>query len=840
MIPVVFRANLNYLLRHPWQLALAILGITIGVAVIVAVDLANSSARKAFLLSMDTVTGAATHQVIGGPRGIDESDYVQLRVRNGVRNIAPVVEGFIRIGERDLSLLGVDAFAEDEMRSFTRPVTIGPENGETTARSVFADLLTRRGAVMMSHKTAAALGLDLGEQFQVVASGHRHEATLLATFEGGVGLDDLVTADIATAQEWLDSVGRLTRIDVRLAGEGEVDRKTLEALLPDGTRLLNASGRSRRTAEMSDAFMTNLTAMSLLALLVGLFLIYNSVSFSVVQRRPLIGVLRALGLTRRQVLALILGEAFLIGLLACGIGVVVGIWLGDHLLALVARSINDLYFRVSVTDVSVEGFSITKGVVAGLAAAIAAASVPALEAASFQPRLAMTRSTLEHRARRLLPLLVAVGIMLIVAAALTLLLSARSLVAGLIAVLLMILGFALCIPPFVRASTSWMDTMMGGLSSWVRHAISDIGASLSRTGVAIVSLAVAVSATIGVSVMVDSFRLSVSDWLEQTLQADIYVRAESGSLDEDLVTDISAAPGIEAVSTSRRIWFEDENSRTQVLAIRMAPGSYAGTEILGTDVEDVWPVFESDDVVLVSEPFAYRNEVGTGDIISLPGESTSIPFDIAAIYRSYDINASAVLMSRATYDRHFDDDNVDSLGLYLSDTAIATSTINRLEAMSQGRQSLEINSNVRIRELSLEIFDQTFVITDVLYLLAIGVAIIGILGSMLALQLERARDLAIFRALGMTPLQVGGMITLQTGVIGLLSGLAAIPLGLVMAWVLIEVINRRAFGWHIDMTVTPGMLLSAVSFAIAAAIIGGLYPAWRAARSQPALAMREE
>lgn len=840
MIPVVFRANLNYLLRHPWQLALAMLGITIGVAVIVAVDLANSSASKAFLLSMDTVTGSATHQVIGGPRGIDESDYVQLRVGHGVRNIAPVVEGFIRIGERELSLLGVDAFAEEEMRSFTRPVTIGPGDGEPTARSVFADLLTRRGAVMMSHKTAAALDLNVGEQFRVVARGHQHEATLLATFEDGGGLGDLVTADIATAQEWLDTVGRLTRIDVRLAGEDEVDRGMLETLLPEGTRLLNASGRSRRTAEMSDAFMTNLTAMSLLALLVGLFLIYNSVSFSVVQRRPLIGVLRALGLTRRQVLALILGEASLIGLLACGIGVVVGIWLGDHLLALVARSINDLYFRVSVTDVSVDVFSVTKGVVAGLAAAIAAASVPALEAASYQPRLSMTRSTLEHHARRLLPLLVAVGIMLIAAAVLTLLLSARSLVAGLIAVLLMILGFALCIPPFVRLSTSWMDTVTVGFSSWVRHAIADIGASLSRTGVAIVSLAVAVSATIGVSIMVDSFRLSVSDWLEQTLQADIYVRAESGSLDKDLVADISATSGIEAVSTSRRISFEVETGRTQVLAIRMAPGSYAGTDILATDVEDVWPVFESDDVVLVSEPFAYRNEVGTGDTISLPGESAMIPFRIAAIYRSYDINASAVLMSRATYDRHFDDDNVDSLGLYLSDSAVATSTIDGLEALSQGRQSLEINSNVRIRELSLEIFDQTFVITDVLYWLAIGVAIIGILGSMMALQLERARDLAIFRALGMTPLQVGGMITLQTGVIGLLSGLAAIPLGLIMAWVLINVINRRAFGWHIDMTVTPGMLLSAVLFAIGAAIIGGLYPAWRAARSQPALAMREE
>jgi putative ABC transport system permease protein len=839
MIPAVFRANLNYLLRHPWQLALAVLGIAIGVAVIVAVDLANSSARKAFLLSMDTVTGAATHQVIGGPRGIDEIDYVRLRTEHGVRNIAPVVEGSIRVGERSLSLLGVDAFAEEEMRNFTRPTNVVSTEGERPARSLFANLLTQAGAVMMSSGTARVLDLQIGDDFEVIANGRRHQAMLLATFEDGAGLSDLVSADIATAQAWLGTMGRLSRIDVRLAGEQSVDRDTLESLLPDDTILLNASGRSRRTAEMSDAFMTNLTAMSLLALLVGLFLIYNSVSFSVVQRRSLIGVLRALGLTRRQVLALVLGEAALIGSLAAVIGIALGIWLGEHLLALVSRSINDLYFRVSVTDVSVNLFSVAKGMVAGLAASVAAAAVPALEAASYRPRLAMTRSTLERHAQRLLPLLVTVGLLLIAAAATTLALSGRDLVAGLLAVLLMILGVAFCIPPLVRTSTAWL-TKLGSARPWARHAVSDIGASLSRTGVAIVSLAVAISATIGVTVMVDSFRLSVSDWLEQTLQADIYLRAENGSLDGLLVNDISSMEGIEAISTSRRAWFEDDERRTLVLAIRMAPGSYAGTELLSEDIDSVWTDFESDDVVLVSEPFAYRNEVDAGDVVSLPGGSGALPFRIAAIYRSYDINASAVLMSRATYDRHFDDDKIDSLGLYLAPDIDAAEMIDRLEAMSLERQTLEINSNTRIKELSLEIFDQTFVITDVLYWLAIGVAIVGILGSMLALQLERARDLAIFRALGMTPFQVGGMITLQTSVIGLLSGLAAIPLGLVMAWVLIEVINRRAFGWQIDMIVTPGMLFSAVLLAIAAALVAGVYPAWRAARSQPALAMREE
>jgi putative ABC transport system permease protein len=592
---------------------------------------------------------------------------------------------------------------------------------------------------------------------------------------------------------------------------------------------------------MSAAFMTNLTAMSLLALLVGLFLIYNSVSFSILQRRPLIGVLRALGTTRRQVFALVFTETALLGFVASLLGVVAGIVLGGALLGLVSQSINDFYFRVSVTEVSINGFSVAKGIVAGMGATLVAAAVPALEASSCRPRLAMTRSALEQQTRRVLPFVALAGIAATATAIIVLALSGRSLVAGLVAVFLLILGFALCIPYAVKAMARLLSPLAKSLGGvWARLAVAGIGNSLSRTGVAIVALAVAVSATIGVSIMVDSFRGSVSAWLEQTLQADVYAGARRGNLDSDLVEKMSGLPGIAAVSTSRRSWHENEGGRTQVLAIRMAPGSFTGTELLDADPANVWPQFENEDVVLVSEPYAYRNRVAPGDTVTLRTANGDTPFRVVATYQSYDINASALMMSRQTYDRHFGDPGVDSIGIYLQDGVDADDVMAAMEAISRDHQELSINSNAKIRDLSLEIFDRTFVITDVLYWLAIGVAFIGILGAMLALQLERARELAVLRALGMTPLQLGGMITLQTSVIGLLSGLASIPLGLAMAYVLIEVINRRAFGWQIDMAVAPGILLSSVLYAVVAALLAGLYPAWRSGQSEPALAMREE
>ena len=197
-------------------------------------------------------------------------------------------------------------------------------------------------------------------------------------------------------------------------------------------------------------------------------------------------------------------------------------------------------------------------------------------------------------------------------------------------------------------------------------------------------------------------------------------------------------------------------------------------------------------------------------------------------------------MSRDAYLKHWNDHKIDALGLYLEPDADIDQVITELEHTSSNRQAILVRSNRALADISLQIFDRTFVITNVLRWLAVGVAVIGILGAMLALQLERSRELAVLRALGMTPAQLGGMVTLQTGMIGLLSGIAAIPLGLIMAKILIDVINRRSFGWSMEIQTEPNVLLIALALSVGTALIAGLYPAYRAARAQPALAMREE
>ncbi len=274
--------------------------------------------------------------------------------------------------------------------------------------------------------------------------------------------------------------------------------------------------------------------------------------------------------------------------------------------------------------------------------------------------------------------------------------------------------------------------------------------------------------------------------------------------------------------------------------MKIAAGSYAAATILDADAEQAWHQFDEEEAVFVSEPFAYRNRLGSGDTLILLTRSGSKTFRIAATYQSYDAGSGSVFMSRATYVKHWNDQNIDALGIYLEHGADIDKVMLELERTSNGKQAILVRSNRDLRDTSLQIFDRTFVITNVLYWLAVSVAVIGILGAMLALQLERARELAVLRALGMTPGQLGGMVTLQTGLIGLLSGIAAVPLGLLMAWILIDVINRRSFGWSMDIRISPDVLLNALALSVGAALIAGIYPAYRAARAQPALAMREE
>ncbi len=914
-LPLLWRASLRQMLRRPGQVTLAIVGVGLGVAVVVGVDLASRSAERAFQLSTEAVTGRATHQVVGGPEGLPESSFPRL-VATGVA-AAPIVESYVSLPARPgrparlLHLLGIDPFSEGRAGragSAEDASGTGPTIGEGTdgAGAGLSRLLLRPGTCLLAASTAAELGLRAGDRFTVRVGGQARPLELAGVIQltgaGARGRDsdsdavaDLLVMDIAAAQELLGRPGRLDRIDLRLepatgtAGTAGSDGPPgptgpaaqawparISALLPPGAQLLPAPLHGRDMDAMTRAFRVNLTALSLLAMLCGAFLIYNTMTFSVVQRRPLLGTLRALGVTRGQVMALVMGEAAAVAAVGTGAGLLAGVLLGRGLLRLVAQTINDLYFAVSVRGLDLSPASFLAGAAIGAGATLAAALAPALEATLTPPRAVLSRSLLEARLRRALPRATALGGGLLLAGGVLLALPAPpsgrvtggGLALGFVGLGAVIVGFALLAPAATAGLMRLLRPPLGLLlGARGRMAAGGVAASLSRTAVAIAALMVAVSVTVGIGVMIDSFRHTVVAWLERSLQADLYVSAPAGygsfggaPIAPELAARAAAVPGVAAVHAVRRVELRTASGPLRLLAIDADRRRFAGFELREGDTGDVWRRVAEGDEAMVSEPFSRRWGVHPGALVRLPTAAGERAFRIAGVFADFTSDLGLVLISRRTYLRHWHDPWLSGFAIDLARPApggaaadqAAASTLRRLRQALDAQGSslstpggaasgpLVIRSNRALKRLSLEIFDRTFLITGVLRLLAGLVAAIGVLSALTAMQLERAREIGVLRATGMTPGQVWQLVTAQTGLMGLAAGLLSLPVGLALSAIMVYIINRRSFGWTIHLEVAPVILLEALLLAVGTALAAGLIPAWRMARTSPALALREE
>ncbi len=574
-MPIILRLAGRYIERRLLQSVLFVIGVALGVAVVIAIDLANGSASRAFLLSTESITGRATHQIVGGPGGLPTELYTELRVDLGLEQVAPVVEDYVRalnLGDRPLQVLGVDPFAEPPFRSYLTNVTIaGASNSastapraETSAFDALTAFIAQPRTVVISQSVAERYGVQAGDAITLQLPGGRVDVTVVGLLQTGdpastQAFDNLILTDIATAQELVGEPGKISRIDLILPDGYDLGK--IQALLPAGATITTPSQASGALGQMTAAFELNLQALSLLALVVGVFLIYNTVSFSVVQRRAVLGILRSIGATRRQIFALILGEALVLGLVGTLLGLGLGMIAGRGTVNLVSQTISDLYFAVDVQRVTVDPLTLLKGVAIGIGASLIAAVIPSLAATNTPPAGSLRRSGDEEQARRLLMPVTVGALALNVVGVLLLTLPTNSLVISFASLFSVVVGGALLTPIVLIAAMRLLTPLMGAIFGVLgRMATRAVGRSLSRTAVAVAALTVAVSVIVGVSVMIDSFRWTVSDWLDTTLGADIYISAPSvtatraqADLDPALAGKVAAIAGVDHVITGRNV-----------------------------------------------------------------------------------------------------------------------------------------------------------------------------------------------------------------------------------------------------------------------------------------------
>ncbi|KAA3624213.1 MAG: ABC transporter permease, partial [Proteobacteria bacterium] len=584
--------------------------------------------------------------------------------------------------------------------------------------------------------------------------------------------------------------------------------------------------------DMTRAFRINLTALAMLALVIGLFLVFNSVGFQVVRRRPLFGLFRALGVTANGVLGYLAAEAAVVASIGVASGLLLGVALSRVLYAMVTGTIDALYFDLAQGVVTLDPLTLAKSAGLGAAATLLAAGVPALEARRTPPRGLLLRSSQESPRARFRGWAI-FSALAVVASLAIVWVTSQSLVAAFIALFLLIIGAAGLAPIVVAGLSRLCEAPASRLGLPVAAmAVRNVRAHLSRTGVAAVALSVAVAATLGVGLMIDSFRTSVENWLKNYLRADIYIsmpQNDAPAFASGFVDALRRIDGVEGVSLGRRMTIEDPvHGPVEMFLLDTTRDGFAGFQIKSGGGNDLWRRFTEGGEVLVSEPFARRFLLAPGDAIELLTDRGPREFTVAAVYYDYSTDRGVVTLSPETFARAFEPRGYRAASLYVADgSGVAAHVLAEFERTLNADGVLYARSNRELREASLAIFDRTFEVTGILRVLAIVVAITGIVSALMALQLERAREYAMLRAIGLTRAQLGRQVFGETGLTGLAAGLLAVPIGLALSVLLIRVINVRSFGWSMQTVVDPWLIAQAIALAVAAALAAGVYPAMR-------------
>ncbi len=842
------------LMTERLRTASTVAGVALGVAVVVAIQLANASSVRGFETALDTMSGRTSIEIVGTGAGIDELRLPDLGWLREFGAVSPVIEGNMALLLADgrseaMRVLGIDILRDTPIRDYRIVADRDGDTQDAAQMPRLLELLTSPQAIVVAATFAERHGVAPGDSIRL-AGGDRVSPFTIAGVLANEGparvLDgNFVLMDIAAAQLALDRLGRIDRIDVRLRDGLDVNAAltSMADRLPPGLDAQRPARRGEQVERMLASFHTNLTALSWIALIVGLFLVYNTITVSVVARRQEIGMLRAIGVTRAQVVALFLGEAGAFGVAGAALGLGLARWLADAAVALTSSTVATLYVATASAPPAINGSHVVLAFGIGLPLSLIAAAVPAREAAGVPPTAAIRGADVIETRFGLRPrfLLWPMGLLTLAGWLATFGPVGRVPVFGYVSSFAIVLGAALLVPVVIftvaRASRPLLRRLFG-VEGLLAHA--NLASAIPRLSISVAALAVALSMMVAVAVMIGSFRETVSYWVGQTLQADLFIspgmRAASGTeqtMSADVMAAVAAHPAVVATDSFRNTDIVYAGDRVVLGAGTFDVVATHGSLLFKSPADGIAALRGAigRDAVVVSEAFSTKFGIRDGDTIALATPDGPRTFDVVAVYYDYATERGVVVMDRGTFARHFGDLAPTGLSAYLRPDADADAVRADILANIPDGRRVFIYTNRNLRAEVLRIFDSTFAITYALEIIAIFVAMLGVAGTLLTLVIERRRDLALLRLIGADRRQIRRMVAIEAGLIGAVSQGIALVIGLALSLVLIYVINVQSFGWTIQFHL-PIVLLAQVSLAvIVATAMAGLYPARRAADS---------
>jgi putative ABC transport system permease protein len=837
-ITTLLKFNFRYYRRHALLSLLCLLGISLGVGVVVAVELINDSALESLAQSVDLLSGKATHSIVSGYGRIEERLFAEVWKNRLIQSASPIVEAMadtLETGDQPVRFIGIDPFLDAQ---FGRLTLIGDMTGQL--KKFVAGKIP---SAYLSQELIQKYHLPIGGTLTVLTAGIEKKVRILgnipAPTEKSVG-ENMAVMDISSAQEVFGRQGYLDRIDII----SKANAADLASSLPASLRLTDANSRKSALDAMLYSFQLNLAAMSLLALFVGIFLIYNFSMFSVLSRREDMSLLLTLGADRRGLISAFLAESLLFGAAGSLIGIGFGFLVAWLSIDKVSSTISELYFYLKVQEVHLTNQVVLGGLGIGFLATLLGTGLPTLEVAVTPPVLGIKRQSIEDRAHNLKGLLLAAGIACFSAALAAAWASRFSIFWGFISAFGMTLAFALFTPsilsPFTHYGGACLRRVLGSLEGFL--AARTIRASLSRTSIAVAALAVALSMTMGVDTMIYSFRNSVSQWLDGSLEGDLYISPATTKWDhplpESLIAALKADPKVEAVE---RYSTYDIYLDGKPVKLRVVDGSvlehHTRFQFLKGG-KGAWTALKAGGV-FVSESLSYHFGKHVGQSVQLTTPKGKSRFPIVSVVRDYSSDQGTIHIDRSVYERIWKDHRVQSVALFLKPGVSADAVRGSIVASFPGLDRT-ISSNHKMKKDILTIFDKTFATTATLKGVSLLVALLGVATALMVILMERARELTVLGYLGLTPAEMGKMNVFQAVIMALAAFLISVVCGLILTYILIYAINYRSFGWSVDVHVNPWVFVKTAILTAIASLAAAFYPTYRLYRTRAVETLHEE
>ncbi|UQD72742.1 FtsX-like permease family protein [Bradyrhizobium japonicum] len=804
----VLAVLLSHWRRHKMQFATLLIGLIAATALWSGVQAINQQARNAYDRAAATFGGVRTAMLVA-PDAATFSQELFIKLRRAGWPVSPVLEGRVQVNGRSVRLLGIEPV--------TMPADVG--NAPRLGASDLSSFVAPPGQTLAARETLTDLQEQEGAAPPISNGAKLPPLRVLPQLVPGV-----LVVDIGVAQHLLNKPDQVSRL---LIGKPKGKPAPLASMV--GEQLQRVEPNAETELErLTDSFHLNLTAFGLLSFFVGLFIVNSAVGLAFEQRLPMLRTLRACGASARLVNTVLVVELVALALVAGLIGLVCGYFIAAALLPDVAASLRGLYGAQIPGQLTLRsewwlagiGISITGAIVAAATSLIKAIRMPVL--ATAQPY------AWQQRQRRWL-VLQSGAACAVFAVALLLLHYGQSLIAGFGVLGALMLGAALILPAFLEiillVGQRWAK---GPLALWFW---ADSRQQLSGLSLALMALLLALAVNVGVSTMVETFSRTFVGWLNGRLAADVYISASDNAL-----------------GVAIRNWLKERSDVQAILS-----GGRAETQVQGQPVEllglpdhalyrERWPLLETaprawtqlvpGNAAFISEQLSRRLNVRVGDVIEVPAPGGTWELDIAGIYADYGNPKGQLAVNVAALIRHFPQTPQTRIGLI-----VAKENIPGLIAALQKQFALDDRSvadQATVKAESIRIFNRTFAVTSALNAFTLGVAGIALLTSLLTLANSRLPQLAPLWAIGITRPRLAAIELTKTLSVALFTALLAVPLGLLVAWCLIAIVNVKAFGWRLPFHVFPLQLVELVAVALIASLLAALLPMIRLARMQPA------